>query len=72
MPLAASQTPGKYLCFLVTRTKEKQHMDPEDFVLSPTRLGDFPVKRGVKELSLPLMAQTKDECILGSCTRWCM
>ena len=29
-------------------------MDPEDLVLSLTRLRDFLVKRGVKELSLPV------------------
>ena len=28
LPPAASQIPGKYLCFLVTRATEKQHVDP--------------------------------------------
>ena len=32
LPTAASQIPGKYICFLVTRATEKQHMDPEDLV----------------------------------------
>ena len=30
-PPAASQIPGKYLCFLVTRATEKRHMDPENW-----------------------------------------
>ena len=54
LPLAASQMPGKYLCFLVTRAKEKRHVDPENLVFSLTRLRDFLVERGVKELSLPV------------------
>ena len=37
LPPAASQIPGKYLCFLVTRATEKQHVDPENLVLSLTR-----------------------------------
>ncbi|XP_063727255.1 uncharacterized protein LOC134854826 [Symsagittifera roscoffensis] len=41
LPPAASQIPGKYLCFLVTRATEKRHLDPENLVLSLTRLGDF-------------------------------
>ena len=54
LPPAASQIPGKYLCFLVTRATEKQHVDPEDLVLSLTRLRDFLVEREVKKLSLPV------------------
>ena len=54
LPPAVSQIPGKYLCFLVTRTTEKQHVDPENLVLSLTRLRDFLVERDVKELSLPV------------------
>ena len=38
LPPAASQIPGNYLCFLVTRATEKQHVDPEDLILSLTRL----------------------------------
>ena len=34
LPSAASQITGKYLCFLVTRTTEKRHVDPENLVLS--------------------------------------
>ena len=54
LPPAASQIPGKYLCFLVTRATEKRHLDPENLVLSLTRLGDFLVEREAKELSLPV------------------
>ena len=54
LPPAASQIPGKYLCFLVTRVTEKQHVDPENLVLSLTRLRDFLVEMDVKELSLPV------------------
>ena len=51
---AASQIPGKYLRLLVTRETEKRHVDPENLVLSLTRLRDFNVEREVKELSLPV------------------
>ena len=54
LPPAASQIPGKHLCFLVTRATEKQHVDPENLVLSLTRLRDFLLEMGVKELSLPV------------------
>ena len=51
---APSQISGNYLYFLVTRATEKQHVDPEDLVLSLTRLRDLLVEREVKELSLPV------------------
>ena len=54
LPPAASQITEKYLCFLVTRATEKRHVDPENLVLSLTRLRDFLVERDVKELSLPV------------------
>ena len=54
LPPAASQIPGNYLCFLVARATEKRHVDPENSVLSLTRLRDFLVERDVKELSLPV------------------
>ena len=54
LPPAASEIPGKYPCFLVTRATEKRHVDPENLVLSLTRLRDFLVERDVKELSLPV------------------
>ena len=41
LPPVASPIPGMYLCFLVTRETEKQHVDPENLVLSLTRLRDF-------------------------------
>ena len=40
----ASQIPGKYLYFLVTRATEKRHLDPENLFLSLTRLTDFLVE----------------------------
>ena len=54
LPPAASQIPGKYQCFLVTRVSEKRQVDPENLVLSLTRLRDFLVEREVKELTLPV------------------
>ena len=54
LPPAASQIPGKYLCFLVTRATEKQRVDPENLVLSLTRLRNFLLEMDVKELSLPV------------------
>ena len=45
---------GKVLMLLVTRATEKQHVDPENLVLSLTRLRDFLVEMDVKELSLPV------------------
>ena len=54
LPPAASQIPGKYLCFLMTRATEKRHVDPENLVLSLKRLRDFLEEREVKELSLPV------------------
>ena len=47
MPSATAQIPGKYLCFFVT---EKQHVEPEDLVLSVTKMKDFFVKREVKKI----------------------
>ena len=55
----ASQIPGKYLCFLVTRATEKQHVDPKNQVLSLTRLRDFLVEMDVNELSLPVYDQNR-------------
>ena len=54
LPPAASQMPGNYLCFLVTMATEKRHVDPENLVLSLTRLRDFFVEREVKELLIPV------------------
>ena len=54
LPPVASQIPGKYLCLLVTKATDKQHVNPESLVLALTRLRDFLVARGVTSLSLPV------------------
>ena len=54
LPPVASQIPGKYLCFLVTKATDRQHVDPESLVLALIRLRDFLVERGVTSLSLPV------------------
>ena len=43
-----------YLCFLVTKATDREHVDPESLVLALTRLRDFLVERGVTSLSLPV------------------
>ena len=50
----ASQIPGKYLYFIVTKATDKQHVNPENLVLALIRLRDFLVERGVTSLSLPI------------------
>ena len=55
LPPAASRVPRKYFCFLATRATEKRHVDPENLVLSLTRLRETSLWKGrVKELSLPV------------------
>ena len=49
-----SQVPGKYLCFLVTRVSERNVIDPEHVLLALTRLRDFLVERGIREVSIPV------------------
>ena len=44
----------KYLCFLVTKATDEQHVNPESLVLALTRLKDFLIERGVTSLSLPV------------------
>ena len=51
---SVSQVPGIYLCFLVARVSEINVIDPENVVLALTRLRDFLVERGVREVSLPV------------------
>ena len=51
LPPVASQIPGNYLCFLVTKATDKQHVNPESLVLAMTRLRDFLVEGGVTSLS---------------------
>ena len=53
LPPAASQIPGKYLCFLVTRATEKQHLDPENLLVLD-EVERILVEMDVKELSLPV------------------
>ena len=59
LPPAVSQIPGKYLCFLVTRATEKQHVDPENLILAWTRFRGFLVERDVEEFSLPVYASSR-------------
>ena len=54
LPPVASQTPGKFFCFLVTKATDKQHVYPENLALALTRFRDFLVERGVISLSLSL------------------
>ena len=50
---SVSQVPGKYLCFLVRRVNERNMIDPEHVILALTRLRDFMVERGIREVSKP-------------------
>ena len=69
LPPVASQIPGKYLCFLVTKATEKQLVKPKNLVLALTRLRDFLVERGVTSLSLyQFMIPIGENCIRESCT----
>ena len=45
LPPAALQVPWKYLCFLVTRVRDKQRVDPEGLDLFLTKLRDFLLER---------------------------
>ena len=54
LPPVASQITGKYLCFLVTKATDRQHVNPVSLVLALPRLRDFLVERGVTLLSLPV------------------
>ena len=51
---SVSQVPGKYLCVLVTRVSERNRIKPEHVVLALTRLRDFLVERGIREVSIPV------------------
>ena len=53
LPPSVSQVPGKYLCFLVTRVSERNTIDLEHVMLALTRLRDFLVERGIREVSMP-------------------
>ena len=54
LPPSVSQVPGKYSCFLVTRVKERNTIDPEYMMLALTRLRVFMVERGIMEVSMPV------------------
>ena len=46
------EIPGKRLCFVAMRATEKQYVEPEDSVVSLTRLRLLLVDREVKEFLL--------------------
>ena len=50
LPPSVSQVPGKNLCFLVTRINENNTINLEHVMLALTRLRDFMVERGIKEV----------------------
>ena len=54
LSLAESENSEKYFSFRVTGTTAEQHLEAESLALSLTRLTDFLVESGVKELSLPV------------------
>ena len=54
LPPSVSQVPDKYLCFLVTKVSERNVIDPEHLKLALTRLRDFLVERGIKEVPMPV------------------
>ena len=69
LPPVASQIPGKFLCFLVTKATDRQHVDPKSLVLALTRLRDFLVERGVTSLSrYQYMILIGESYIRESCT----
>ena len=54
LPPSVAQVPGKYLCFLVTRVKERNTIEPEHVMLALTRLRDLMIERGIVEVSMPV------------------
>ena len=69
LPPVASQIPGKYLCFLVTKATDRQHVDPESLALALTGFRDFLVERGVTSLSrYQSMIVIGENYIRESCT----
>ena len=54
LPPSVSQVPSKYLCLLVTRTNERNVIDPQHGMLTLTRLMDFLVERRIGEVSMPV------------------
>ena len=61
LPIVASQIPGKYFCFLVTRATDRQQVNPESLVLALTRVRDFLVERRVTSLSFPVYDPNRGE-----------
>ena len=49
LPPSASQVPGKYLCFLVTRANKRNTIDPEQVMLALTKLRYFMVEKGIRD-----------------------
>ena len=60
LPPSVSQVQGKYLCFLVTRVRERNVIDPEHVVLALTSVRDFLVERGIHEVSKPVYDPNRD------------
>ena len=54
LPPSVAQVPDKYLCFLVTRVKDRNTIDPEHVILALIRLRDFMIERGITEVSMPV------------------
>ena len=52
LPLFISHVPGRYLCFLVTRVNERNTINSEQVMLALTRLRDFMIERGIREVSI--------------------
>ena len=60
--LRVSQTPGKYLCFILTRISDMSTIDKEHFFVAITGLGDFLVERGAMEFHCRYTTQIELEC----------
>ena len=52
LPPSVAQVPGKYQCFLKTRVREKNKIDPEHVMLALTRLREFMIERRITEVSM--------------------
>ena len=64
LPPVASHIPGKYLCFLVTKANDKQHVNPESLILALTRLRDSLVERRVTSFSLPVYDPNRGKLVI--------
>ena len=72
LPPVVSHIPGKYLCFLVTKATDRQHVNLVVLVLALTRLRDFLVERRLTSLSLPTYYPNGGNNIKGSYVLWCL